>query len=199
MQFLNFIFLTILDLYIAVLLLRVWMQWVRCDFYNPFAQFIVKITQPVVRPLRKVIPAIGPIDTASIVFAYLLVLLKMLLPTWLATGQFLPSSVIIIPLNLILPITFIPPFGLIELLTAAGKLIFWLIIARALLSWVSQGRNPVDYVLIQLTEPLMAPIRRIIPAMGGIDFSAMIVMLVLYALNALRYDVMAWLISMISG
>ncbi|MDE9528463.1 YggT family protein, partial [Xenorhabdus bovienii] len=50
MQFLNFVLLTALDLYIAILLLRVWMQWVRCDFYNPFAQFIVKITQPVVRP-----------------------------------------------------------------------------------------------------------------------------------------------------
>ncbi|CDG90275.1 YggT family protein [Xenorhabdus bovienii] len=187
MQFLNFIFLTILDLYIAVLLLRVWMQWVRCDFYNPFAQFIVKITQPMVRPLRRVIPAIGPLDTASIVFAYLIVLLKMLIPAWLATGQF------VIPLAILFPV------GLIELLTAAGKLIFWLVIARALLSWISQGRNPVDYVLIQLTEPLMSPIRRIIPAMGGIDFSAMIVILVLYALNALRYDVMAWLISMISG
>ncbi len=187
MQFLNFIFFTVLDLYIAVLLLRVWMQWARCDFYNPFAQFIVKITQPVVRPLRRIIPAIGPIDTASVALAYPLVLLKFLLPLWLATGQFLmPSGYIFL-------------VAVIELLTAAGKLIFWLVIARALLSWISQGRNPVDYVLIQLTEPLMAPIRRIIPSMGGLDFSAMIVILILYALNALRYDVMGWLISIIGG
>lgn len=187
MQFLNFVFFTVLDLYIAVLLLRVWMQWARCDFYNPFSQFIVKITQPVVRPLRRFIPAIGPIDTTSVLFSYLLTLIKILLPIWLATGQFLvPSGAIFL-------------FGVIELLTAAGKLIFWLVIARALLSWISQGRNPVDYVLIQLTEPLMAPIRRIIPSMGGLDFSAMIVILILYALNALRYDVMGWLAAMFAG
>ncbi|AOM40972.1 YggT family protein [Xenorhabdus hominickii] len=187
MQFLNFVFFTVLDLYIAILLLRVWMQWTRCDFYNPFAQFIVKITQPIVRPLRRVIPAIGPIDTASVVFAYLLVFIKIMLPLWLATDQVL------------MPSAFIFLLGLVELLTAAGKLVFWLVIARALLSWISQGRNPVDYVLIQLTEPLMAPIRRIIPSMGGLDFSAMIVMIVLYALNALRNDVIGWLFSMFTG
>ncbi|MBD2796258.1 YggT family protein [Xenorhabdus sp. 18] len=187
MQFLNFLFFTVLDLYTAVLLLRVWMQWARCDFYNPFAQFIVKITQPVVRPLRRFIPAMGPIDTASVILAYLLVILKVLLPIWLTTGQFLiPSAAIFL-------------FGVIEFLTAAGKLVFWLVIARALLSWISQGRNPVDYVLIQLTEPLMAPIRRIIPSMGGLDFSAMIVILILYALNALRYDVISWLASIFAG
>lgn len=57
------------------------------------------------------------------------------------------------------------------------------------MSWISQGRNPVDYLLYQLTEPLMAPIRRIIPAMGGLDFSAMIVMFILIALNYLRSDI----------
>ncbi|PHM33512.1 YggT family protein [Xenorhabdus innexi] len=187
MQFLNFLIMNFLWLYTAVLLLRVWMQWARCDFYNPFSQFIVKITQPVVRPLRRVIPPVGPIDTASVILAYLLVMIKMLFPYWLETGQFLlPHAIVFL-------------FGFIELLTAVGKLIFWLVIVRALLSWISQGRNPVDYVLIQLTEPLMAPIRRVIPSMGGIDFSAMIVMLILYALNALRYDVMSWLAAMITG
>ncbi len=61
-------------------------------------------------------------------------------------------------------------------------------IIRALMSWISQGRSPVDYLLLQLTEPLMAPIRRILPAMGGIDFSAMVVILILYLLNFLGMD-----------
>ncbi|AKH63947.1 MULTISPECIES: YggT family protein [Photorhabdus] len=182
MQFLTFILFTILDLYIVVLLLRVWMQWARCDFYNPFAQFVVKITQPVVRPLRRVLPAIGPLDTASVVIAYALVLLKLTMQLWFSTGAFTFLTLFI-------------PIGLIELLTAAGKLVFWLVLARALLSWISQGRNPIDYALMQLTEPLMAPIRRIIPAMGGLDFSAMIVILILYALNYLRADVLSWLIQ----
>lgn len=151
------------------------------DFYNPFSQFIVKITQPIVRPLRSVIPSIGPIDTASVLLAYILILLGIIIPSYLS-GTSIPFSLMF-------------PFAFIELLTAAGKMIFWLIIIRAILSWVSQGRNPIDHLLFQLTEPLMAPIRRVIPAMGGLDFSAMIVILVLYALNYLRVDVLQWLLS----
>ncbi|ATN01490.1 MULTISPECIES: YggT family protein [Proteus] len=181
MNFLNFVILTLLQLYTSVLLLRVWMQCVRADFYNPFSQFIVKITQPIVRPLRSVIPSIGPIDTASVLLAYILILLGIIIPSYLS-GTSIPFSLMF-------------PFAFIELLTAAGKMIFWLIIIRAILSWVSQGRNPIDHLLFQLTEPLMAPIRRVIPAMGGLDFSAMIVILVLYALNYLRVDVLQWLLS----
>ncbi|NBN71499.1 YggT family protein [Proteus sp. G2618] len=181
MNFLNFVILTLLQLYTSVLLLRVWMQCVRADFYNPFSQFIVKITQPIVRPLRSVIPSIGPIDTASVLLAYILILIGIIIPSYLS-GTSIPFSLMF-------------PFAFIELLTAAGKMIFWLIIIRAILSWVSQGRNPIDHLLFQLTEPLMAPIRRVIPAMGGLDFSAMIVILVLYALNYLRVDVLQWLLS----
>jgi len=87
-------------------------------------------------------------------------------------------------------------FGLISLVKAAGYLVFWLIIIRSLMSWVSQGRGAMDYVLMQLTEPLMSPIRRIIPAMGGIDFSAMVVVLILYMLNYLGMDLLGelWII-----
>jgi YggT family protein len=73
---------------------------------------------------------------------------------------------------------------------SAGYLVFWLIIIRSLMSWVSQGRGPMDYVLMQLTEPLMSPIRRFLPAMGGIDFSAMVVILILYMLNYLGMDLL---------
>ncbi len=84
-------------------------------------------------------------------------------------------------------------FGLISLVKSAGYLIFWVMIIRALMSWVP-GRSPIDYVMYQLTEPLMAPIRRIIPAMGGIDFSAMVVILILYLINY-----RAWICSVRSG
>lgn len=111
-------------------------------------------------------------------------LLEIILPSYLSgAGGAIPFSLVL-------------PFAFIELLTAAGKIIFWMIIIRAILSWVSQGRNPIDHLLFQLTEPLMAPIRRVIPAMGGLDFSAMIVILILYALNYLRVDVLQWLITM---
>ncbi len=172
---LTFLVKTLIDLYVMVLLLRIWMQWSRCDFYNPLSQFIVKITQFVVKPLRRVIPAIGPIDTASLLLAFVLTTLKY--PILLLIQV---STLSLDPMNLLV--------GLLALLKSAGSLVFWVIIIRSLMSWISQGRGPVDYVLIQLTEPLMAPIRRIIPAMGGIDFSAMVVILILYVLNYLGMD-----------
>lgn len=180
MQFLTFIVPTIIQLYIIILLLRVWMQWVRADFYNPFSQFVVKVTQPIVGPLRRFIPAIGAIDTATLLVAYILTVANILFVMW-ATNTLALISITL------------PPLSFIQLLTYAGKLVFWLILIRAILSWISQGRNPIDYMLMQLTEPLMSPIRRIIPAMGGLDFSAMIVMLILIALNYLRLDILLFI------
>lgn len=166
------LFKTLIDLYIMVLLLRIWMQWTRCDFYNPFSQLIVKITQPVIGPLRRVIPALGPLDSASLLLALILAMIKFPLLMLIEV-----HVLILDPIFLLV--------GLLALLKAAGELVFWVVIIRSLLSWVSQGRSPMDVVLYQLTEPLMYPIRRILPAMGGIDFSAMVVILILYALNYL--------------
>ncbi|GKX63384.1 YggT family protein [Pragia fontium] len=178
MSFLSYLIVTVLDLYVSVLLLRVWMQWAKADFYNPFSQFVVKITQPIVGPLRRVIPSIGPIDTASVLIAYILILLKYVLGLWI-----LNQVLLFFPVYL--------PLSLLELLTMAGKLVFWVIIIRALMSWISQGRNPVDQLLIQLTEPLLYPIRRLLPSMGGIDLSPMILIMVLYGLNYLKSDILA--------
>lgn len=172
---LTFLVKTVVDLYVMVLLLRIWMQWTRADFYNPFAQFVVKITQPVVGPLRRIIPSLGPIDSASLLLAFLLMTIKYPLLLLIQGGAMSLS-----PYNLL--------FGLISLVKSAGYLIFWVMIIRALMSWISQGRSPIDQLMYQLTEPLMSPIRRILPAMGGIDFSAMVVILILYLINYLGMD-----------
>ncbi|CNI82744.1 integral membrane protein YggT%2C involved in response to extracytoplasmic stress (osmotic shock) [Yersinia rohdei] len=174
---LTFLAKTVIDLYVMVLLLRIWMQWVHSDFYNPFSQFVVKITQPIVGPLRRIIPSLGPIDSASLLLAFLLMTIKYPLLVLIQSGSMSLSLY-----NLL--------FGVISLVKAAGYLIFWVMIIRALMSWVSQGRSPMDYLLLQLTEPLMAPIRRILPAMGGIDFSAMVVILILYLINYLGMDLL---------
>ncbi|MBT0730358.1 YggT family protein [Rosenbergiella nectarea] len=175
MYTLTFLVKTFIELYVLVLLLRIWMQWARCDFYNPLAQFVVKLTQPIIGPLRRVVPAIGPIDGASLLLAFILTTLKYPLLVAINQGGFSLS------LSLLL-------IGVLSLLKAAGNLVFWVILIRSIMSWVSQGRSSVDHVLYQLTEPLMSPIRRWLPAMGGIDFSAMIVILILYALNYLGMD-----------
>ncbi|VAY02358.1 hypothetical protein ARADI_0407 [Arsenophonus endosymbiont of Aleurodicus dispersus] len=186
MLFLTFIVPTIIELYTIILLLRVWMQWIRVDFYNPFSQFVVKITQPIVGLLRHFIPAIGDIDAATLLVSYIFTIVNILFIMWATNTRALISISL-------LPISFI------QLLTYAGKLGFWLILIRALLSWITQGHNTIDYILIQLTEPLISPIRIIIPAMGRLDFSSMIVMLILIALNYLFLDILLFVDPIITN
>ena len=149
---------TVIELYTMVLLLRVWMQWARCDFYNPFSQFVVKATQPIVGPLRRIIPAMGPLDSASLLVAFVLSFIKAIVLFMVVTLQ---------------PIIWIS--ALLILVKTIGLMIFWVLLVMAIMSWVSQGRSPVEYALVQLTEPLLRPI--------GIDFSPMILVLLLYVLN----------------
>lgn len=98
-------------------------------FYNPFSQFVVKITQPVVGPLRRIIPSLGPIDSASLLLAFLLMTIKYPLLLLIQGGAMSLS-----PYNLL--------FGLISLVKSAGYLIFWVMIIRALMSWISQAAAP---------------------------------------------------------
>ncbi|MEH6533005.1 YggT family protein [Photobacterium frigidiphilum] len=175
MNSLGFLVSTVFDLYIMVVLIRIWLQWARADFYNPFSQFVVKATQPIVAPLRRMIPPIGGFDLATLIFAYVL-----------SIGKFLTLQ-----LALNGGIVFSPDFlwiGALSLLKAAGGLLFWILLLRAILSWVSQGRNPIEFVMHQLTEPLTAPIRRVIPAMGGLDLSVLVLFLGLQFANFLMGD-----------
>ncbi|MGF1732048.1 hypothetical protein BIT28_28455 [Photobacterium proteolyticum] len=177
MNSIGFLVSTLFDLYIMVVLLRIWLQWARADFYNPFSQFIVKATQPVVAPLRRIIPSIGSLDLATLLFAYVLSIAKFVILQLVLTGG---------------GMAFTPDFlwvGALALLKAAGGLLFWVLLLRAILSWVSQGRSPVEYVMHQLTEPMTAPIRRIIPAMGGLDLSVLVLFIGLQFANFLMGDI----------
>ncbi|KLV06277.1 membrane protein [Photobacterium aquae] len=176
MNSLGFLVNTLFDLYIMVVLLRIWLQWAKADFYNPFSQFVVKATQPVVGPLRRIIPSVGSLDLATLLFAYLLCVGKILTLLLVLGGG----------------IVFNPTYlwyGALALLKAAGGLVFWVLLIRAILSWVSQGRSPVEYVMYQLTEPMTAPIRRVIPAMGGLDLSVLVLFLGLQFANFLIGDI----------
>lgn len=171
-----------IDLYVLVLLLRIWMQITQVDFYNRAAQLVVKVTQPVVAPLRRIIPALGPLDSASLLLALLLCLIKFPIIVFAGNHELL----------------FVPVFiklGFLLLLKTAGILVFWVIIIRSILSWVNPQGNPVYFALIQLTEPMMNTVRRILPPMGGIDFAPMIIIFLLYGLNHLALGIVGpqWL------
>lgn len=170
-----FLVKTIIDLYIMALLLRIWMQWVHCDFYNSFTQFIIKITQPIIWPLRQIIPSTEAIDSTSVLLALFLSIIKFPILTLIEI-----NTITLEPVYLLI--------GLLVFLKSVGKLVFWIIIIRSLLSWMSQGHSPIDLVLYQLSEPLMSHIRRLLPSTGGIDFSSTIVTIIIYSMNYLGMD-----------
>lgn len=176
MNSMSFLISTLFDLYIMVVMLRIWLQAARAGFYNPFSQFIVKATQPIIGPLRRVIPSVGNIDLATILFAYVLCVLKFVVLILIASNGSVSFSSDFLFL------------GALSLLKAAGGLLFWVLLIRAILSWVSQGRSPIEYVFHQLTEPMLAPIRRVIPAMGGFDLSVLVLFIALQFANILLGD-----------
>ncbi|MGL5409079.1 MAG: YggT family protein, partial [Shewanella sp.] len=82
----TFLITTLFDLYLMVVILRIWLQLARADFYNPFSQFVVKATHPLIAPMRRVLPSIGRFDSASFVLAILVVMVKLLLISLIAGG-----------------------------------------------------------------------------------------------------------------
>ncbi|MEE2024738.1 MULTISPECIES: YggT family protein [Alkalimonas] len=164
------------NLYLMVVVLRLWLQLARADFYNPFSQFIVKATNPLVLPLRKVIPSLGPLDTATLVLAWLVAVVKMLVLQQLLLGGIVLSHALVA--------------GVLILLKESLSLVFWILVIRAILSWFSQGRNPIELVMHQLTEPLLRPIRRVIPPMGGLDLSVLVALIALQFVQILLADVL---------
>lgn len=169
MQAINYLLDFVFDLYLMIILLRVWLQWVRADFYNPLSQFVVQLTTPVVKPLRRIIPGLGGVDWASIVLALAVATLKWVILMLLNQGGVGWAS--------------LPLLAVVTVIKKAGYLLFWILLVRALLSWVSQGRSPVEYVLGQLTDPIMAPIRRVVPPIGGLDLSILVLFVALNFIN----------------
>jgi len=159
---------TLIDLYVAAVLLRLLLQWVRADFYNPLCQFLVKVTNPVLVPLRRVIPSIRRLDTASVV----LMLALEIVGIW--GISYIRST----PMN----IEQIVAFGALKLLMTLLMTYFFLIIASVILSWIGhRTHHPVVPLVYQLTEPVLKPFRKFIPPIAGLDLSP------LFALIAIRF------------
>lgn len=169
---------TILTVCLYIIILRLWMQRTRVNFYNPFTQFIVRITQPVIGRLRRVIPSIGRFDTATWIILYLIAVIKIMFVFGYGTinGPFWSIDYLF--------------FAIAAIVHAFGHLLFWLLLFRAILSWISRGQSVADELLDQLTEPLIAPIRRVVPPIGIIDISFMIVVFILIFLNMFAYDIL---------
>ena len=156
-----FLIETLLNLYLAVLLMRVLLEAVGADYYNPVCQVLLKITQPLVGPLSKLIPSIGNVNIAAIVLLFVLQTVGVLLMaaiSGLAIGSF--------------EALWIAALSLVRLLL---MLYLVLIIVEVIMSWVGGGmRHPIIPLIYQLTRPVLAPIRRVVPPLAGIDLSPLV-------------------------
>lgn len=161
-----FIFLidTIFSIYITIMLLRFILQQVGADFYNPISQFVVKATQPLVSTARRFIPSIKKIDTASLVLVVLLIIIKLIILLSIA-GQAINVPYLLVK-------------SLYDLTSLGFDIFIVALFVQAILSWISPDpRHPVSSLLHHLTLPVLRPIRRHVPAIGGIDLSTLIALI----------------------
>lgn len=163
----HFLLMTLFDLFLFLVLLRFLFQFLKIDFYNPFAQAIVKLTNPVLIPLRRFIPSIKGIDTASLVLLFFVCVLKLMVSSLLQYHQFpAPGGLII--------------WSVGEMILLTLNVFFWAIILQAVMSWLSpMPGHPIHALLYSLTNPLTQPARKVIKPISGIDFSPLVVLLFL--------------------
>lgn len=166
-----FVIQTLGSLYLLIVLLRFILQLVRANFYNPLCQFAVKATQPLLKPLRRVIPSMFGLDMSSLVLALLV--------------QMALFAVILLLSGYSVDVLFLIPWALIGIFALFLKILFWAMIISVILSWVAPGsHNPGAELVQQITEPVLAPFRRIIPNLGGLDISPIFAFIALQLLQS---------------
>lgn len=171
-QALYFIVKSLAQLYLLLLLLRFWLPVLRADFRNPIAQGILRITSPVVIPLRRFVPPIGLLDTSTILVAYIFEFL-LVLALLAIRGISVPA----------------PPIAItsaLELAMLSLNLFFFVILVKIILSWVApHNYNPMTALINTMAEPVLRPFRRIVPAIAGFDISPIFAIVLLKAAEIL--------------
>jgi YggT family protein len=167
-QALYFIVKTLTQLFLLLLLLRFWLPWLRADFRNPIAQGILRFTSPLIVPVRRVLPSIGRLDTATILVAFVL--------------EFLTVFALLAIFGQKVEPMYVAWTAAIELVVLSLNLFFFAIIVKIVLSWVApQSYSPITALVNTIAEPVLAPFRRIIPSAGGLDISPIFAVILLQA------------------
>ena len=174
----------LVDLYISIILIRFFLQYYRADFNNPLSQFVVRATDPLVKPLRKIVPGLGGIDLSTLVLAYLLIIAKLLFLTIISS-----QAEINILLVLLISIT--------SLCQTILLLFMYLIFIRIVISWVSPGSySPVIQAIAQITQPIINKCRPLTPKTEGFDLSMFVTLVILFlAHQSISY----WIIPIIGN
>ncbi len=161
----EFLLGTLFSIYITLVMLRFLLQQVRADFYNPISQFIVKLTNPPLRPLRRIIPGLGGVDVAALLLMLLLQMLSTALLLWLRDKAMGLDTLLL--------------WSLAELLSLAFNVFIFAILIQAILSWVGGGYHPAIGLLNNLTLPILRPFHSLLPPISGIDLSPLLAILAL--------------------
>jgi YggT family protein len=166
---------TIASLFTLILLLRFWLPWVGADFRNPMSQGILQATSPLINPLRRIIPSIGRIDTATVLVAFLIQAIAISLVLLIAGAPITAKFVIV--------------GAIFELVHLSLLMFTFAIIIRIVLSWIAPGtHNPATALIANMTDPILRPLRRYLPPIGGFDVSPLFAIIVLGALTILLED-----------
>ncbi|MGZ0078215.1 YggT family protein [Methylomonas sp. BW4-1] len=157
---------TLFSLYILAVALRFLLQWTQADFYNPVSQFLVKITHPPLRIMRRFIPSIGRIDSSSLVLALLL--------------QIVANFSILAVKGLSVSFVALTLLSFTDLLKMLIDIFVYAIFAGAILSWFAPGSyGSASSILYSLTDPLLNVCRKVLPDLGGIDLSPLVALVLL--------------------
>ena len=178
---------TVFGIYLLAVALRFLLQWARADFYNPISQFVVAVTNPPLRLLRRIIPGFAGIDWPSLVLLIAVKCAELSLESLIAAHRFMNIAGLLV-------------LCVAELLELFVYIFMFAIIIQIILSWVSPGAyNPATVILYRLTDPLLRPARRLVPPIGGLDFSPMLPIVVLQLLIILVIKPLAGLGYSLSG
>lgn len=170
---------TLFIFYIVIVLLRFLGQWAGADFHNPLFQFTIRLTHPLLRPMRRAIPPIGRLDTAAVVLMLVLQVVDDVLLDLMRTGGIPGGGALLIG-------------SLARWLELALNALIFMILLHAALSWFSMGYyHPAAVFLRDLTEPLLRPVRRLLPPLGGVDLSPLLVLLALQVVKMLALPLLA--------
>jgi YggT family protein len=162
---LTFLVQTLGNLFTIAVLLRFMMQLFRVPFRNPFAQFIVAVTDFAVKPLRRVVPGLFGLDWACLVLALLVEFIVVATAYWLDDYPFALAGARVWPVMLGL--------AAVRLLSLTVYMIIGLTLVRAVLSWV-HSNTPLTPVVYELTEPFLRPLRRVVPVVANVDLTPLV-------------------------
>ena len=157
---------------LAIVVLRVLLQATRANFYNPICQLLYKATNPVLMPLQKVVPNWRNWNLGGVIVAWLLAIVWIFAITALSGLAPNPLGAVVL--------------GLAKLVDFVLVMLFWIILIRVILSFVSSDfDNPVVPLLYKISDPVLKPFQRFLPRPGGIDFSPLVATLAIYIARAL--------------